>query len=114
MLFSTYALHAQVYNIPPNARIQNKAESEIDISEQLSHLDDYDTTSPVKALPLRSLTETEWENLQQSDPDKYIYYQEAKDYYESLPRKIKCALTTEELWSVYYFDPALSNQLLSY
>jgi hypothetical protein len=114
MFFATRGAFSQVYNIPPNARIQGKAETEIDISKQLSHLDDFDVNSPIKAMPLRSLTQSEWTSLEQTNPDEYVYYQEAKDYYESLPRKIKCALTTEELWAVYYFDTALSDQLLSY
>lgn len=114
VLLLSSGIYAQQYNIPPNAQTKTKAITTIDVSEELNNLGQFTPDSPVKAKPMKQLTAAEWEALETSNPDEYIYYQEALEYYNQLSHQVKCALTSDQLWTIYIYDQALKDQLLNY
>ena len=110
----SFLTYGQTTNLPPNAKTKTKGVTEIDISQELDAINQYNQNSPIKAKPLKLLNEDEWTTLELNNPDEFNYYRAAQNYYDELSHRVKCALTTDQLWTIYFYDQDMKDELLNY
>ena len=105
-------------NTPPGSIILPKTDTEVDYSYKLLEMNVVNSVSAILeqpiAQPIIDITAEEFALMQIEQPEHYVYYTEALNYYNSLSINIKRTFTTYELWYVYFFDQELKNNLLNY
>lgn len=107
------------FNLPPNVVLSKKFDpNEMDLSRVLNELK-HQRISPsdykVNAKFIKpGLTDEDWSNMEEDNPDEFAYYREAKAFYDRLSPRVKHILNTEELWFIYMFKREIRNQLTEY
>lgn len=99
------------FNVPPDGFITNKSYLGTNYYSKFQKHNTQILDSNVQASFLRPFTQEDWSYLQNNDPEAYIYYSNAKHWYDLLSPKMLQLFTTEELWYIYFFDPQLKYKL---
>jgi hypothetical protein len=99
------------YNLPPNFVIYEKTFTYKDYSYKLNNQPDFSTVSITDEKFMKDLTPENFKDMERNDPDSFVYYTEALDFYKSLSDTVKAIYTGDELWYIYMFDQNLKSKL---
>lgn len=118
LLLVSFSMNAQfhvketLFRLPPNVVLKTKYPNIVDMAYKLQGSSVPEDIENIRNNYPQQYNLEALENYSKQ-LSLYNYLKEVKQYFNSLPQKVKQLYSTEELWYIYIYDLKLANHLLT-